>query len=105
MATAAWDKTAAKKREDILNSIPKAWRLDTATLHLDQQHDITGSYIQKFLNKREILITETDAVGILEHTTTGKWSAHEVTKAFCHRAVVAHQLVSRFIFKRIVLYY
>jgi len=51
-------------------------------------------YIREFLSEREVLITETDAVGIAEKTTKGDWTAVEVIKAFCHRASLAHQLVS-----------
>ena len=60
----------------------------------EQQRDVTGPYIRRFLSDREVEITETDALGILDHTTTGTWSASEVTKAFCHRASLAHQLTN-----------
>lgn len=33
-------------------------------------------------------------MGIAEKVASGKWSAVEVTKAFCHRAALAHQLVN-----------
>lgn len=31
---------------------------------------------------------------VAKHTVSGSWSAVEVTKAFCHRAALAHQLVN-----------
>ena len=55
---------------------------------------MTGPFIQKFLLKEEVDITETDAVGIVEKTSTGKWTAEEVATAFCHRASLAHQLTN-----------
>ncbi len=55
---------------------------------------MTGPYICKFLSTEEIEITETDAVDIVEKTSLGIWTAEEVTKAFCHRASLAHQLTN-----------
>ena len=92
---------AAGKRQAIFDAIPKKWIIPTAIPPAAEQRDVTGSYIQQFLTPREIEITETDAVGIAEHTTTGKWTAVEVTEAFCHRAALAHQLVSIAIKKNI----
>ena len=59
----------------------------------EEQKDVTGPYIRQFLTKEEIVITETDAVGIANHISSGEWKAIEVTQAFCHRASLAHQLV------------
>lgn len=62
-------------------------------LSREEQKDVTGPYIHQFLNKTEIDITETDAVGIVNQISSGSWKATEVTAAFCHRASLAHQLV------------
>lgn len=86
-----WKAQGAAKRQAILDTIPKKWVIKIPSK--EEQRDVTGSYIRQFLTSREIEITETDAVGITDHTTTGKWSAVEVTDAFCHRAALAHQLV------------
>lgn len=88
-----WQASATAKRDAILQSIPEKWRLPKIP-PVEEQKDVTGSYIQQFLEKREIEITETDAVGIAEKVAAGEWSAVEVTEAFCHRAALAHQLVS-----------
>lgn len=86
-------KTAAKNKADsILQAIPQEWRISQIPSP-DQQKDITGEYIQQFLDKREIEITEADALDIVHNTTTGRWSAVDVAKAFCHRAAIAHQHV------------
>ena len=87
-----WKTAATGKREAILASIPKKWQLDKLPSNQEQK-DVTGAFIQQFLSPREIEITETDVVGIAQHTTSGQWSAVEVTQAFCHRASLAHQLV------------
>jgi amidase len=89
----SWQERAQKKRESILAAIPQQWRLPEPLPSPEDQKDVTGSYVQQFLTPREIEITESDAVKITEHTTTGKWTATEVVTAFCHRAALAHQLV------------
>ena len=89
---ADWKTLAKEKREALLNSIPAKWRLKTIP-SVDEQKDVTGPFIQQYLSKPEVEITETDAVGIAKEVASGKWKAVEVTEAFCHRASLAHQLV------------
>jgi amidase len=90
----SWKDLAQKKRNAILDSIPAKWRVEQSKLPSnEEQRDVTG-YIRQFLSKREVEITETDVVGIAKETSTGNWTAVEVTEAFCHRASLAHQLVS-----------
>jgi amidase len=88
-----WQKTAKDKADQVLSLIPKEWRISDIP-SAEEQRDVTGAYIQQFLDKKEIEITETDAVGVVEKTTSGQWTAVEVAKAFCHRAAIAHQLVN-----------
>lgn len=86
-------KTIAQQKRDALNSlIPREWRIPEIP-PVEKQRDVTGPYIQQFLSQKEVEITETDAVGIVQKTTTGRWTALEVARAFCHRAALAHQLV------------
>ncbi|GAQ42175.1 hypothetical protein AtubIFM56815_005197 [Aspergillus tubingensis] len=94
MALTPWEQTAATKRQSVLAAIPEKWRIKGPIPSPTEQRDVTGPYIQQFLSPREIEITETDAVGITERTTTGQWTAVEVAEAFCHRAALAHQLVN-----------
>ena len=88
-----WQESANSKRDAIFNTIPKEWRLGSIP-SVEEQRDVTGKYIQQFLSAREVEITETDAVDIVKQTSRGQWTAEEVVKAFCHRASLAHQLVS-----------
>lgn len=88
----SWQDLAAAKREAIINSIPERWRLASIP-SAEEQRDVTGAYIQQFLSPKEIAIIETDAVGIVEKTSTGQWTAVEVVEAFCHSASLGHQLV------------
>lgn len=88
-----WRQIATQKRDSVLALIPEEWRIP-APPSMDEQRDVTGKFIQQYLNTQEIEITETDAVGIVEKTSNGTWTAVEVTKAFCHRSAIAHQLVN-----------
>ncbi|TVY56326.1 Acetamidase [Lachnellula cervina] len=89
-----WQTLAKTKRDSINALIPVSWRLPSPTPPATKQRNVTGKYIQQFLSPREVEITETDAVGIVKQTTVGLWTALEVTKAFCHRAALAHQMVN-----------
>ncbi|RFU26247.1 hypothetical protein B7463_g10089, partial [Scytalidium lignicola] len=56
--------------------------------------NITGTYLHRNLTTREIEITELEAQRTLELIHRGHWTCVEVTKAFCHRALLAHQLTN-----------
>lgn len=88
-----WKKAASDKAKSVLDLIPKEWRLEKIPT-IQEQRDVTGPYIHQYLSKQEIEITETDAVGIVAHTSTGQWKSVDVANAFCHRAALAHQLVN-----------
>ncbi|KAL8866321.1 MAG: hypothetical protein Q9198_008940, partial [Flavoplaca austrocitrina] len=90
-ATQPWRDVAKAKLESINESIPLAWRLPFIP-RSEEQRDVTGGYIQQYLSKEEIEITETDARTIVEYTSAGRWATETVTRAFCHRASLAHQL-------------
>jgi amidase len=88
-----WKSLANEKRDSVNALIPKPWLLPNTLPPTSDKRDVTSKYIQQFLSPKEIEITETDAVGIVENTTTGTWKAREVAEAFCHRAALAHQMV------------
>ena len=89
--TTSWQEAAAKKRKAISALIPAEWRVDNLP-SVKEQVDVTD-YIRQYLSEEELRITESDADQIVERTTTGAWTAENVTRAFCHRAALAHQLV------------
>jgi amidase len=92
--SSSWKDLAEQKRNAVVNSIPQKWQIQKSKLPSNnEQRDVTG-YIQQFLSKREVEITETDVIGIAKETSAGNWTAAEVAEAFCHRASLAHQLVS-----------
>lgn len=90
-----WQKLAAKKRQSILDRIPKKWLLTEAQIEeAKQQRDLTGSYIEKFLDPVQVKITKLDGALLHEALAEGRLTATEVTIAFCRAAAVAHQIVS-----------
>lgn len=89
--TTSWQNAAAKKREEISALIPKEWRIDSVP-SVKEQVDVTD-FVKQYLSEEEISITESDAEKIVERTAAGEWTAEKVTRAFCHRAALAHQLV------------
>lgn len=99
--TTSWQDAAAKKREAISALIPAEWRIESLPL-VEEQVDVT-EYVKQYLSEAELAITESDADQIVEKTTTGAWSAEEVTRAFCHRAALAHQLVTRNVSSKLVV--
>lgn len=89
----SWQDLAKAKLDSINDSIPKRWRFSTIP-SIEEQRDVTGSFICKTLSEDENEITETDAVGIVAKISRGEWTAEKVTMAFCHRASLAHQLTN-----------
>jgi amidase len=93
-ATDSWQSKAAAKRDAILASIPEEWRLAPADLkRAEGQRDITGPFIQQFLDDADIAIISLDTVPIVEAISNRKLSSLQVTKAFCKTAAIAHQIV------------
>ena len=87
----AWRSAAEAKFESIHNSIPQNWRIGNVPSP-EHQRDVT-SLVHEFLSQDELEITGSDAVRIVQKTSSGEWKAVDVTRAFCHRASIAHQLV------------
>lgn len=87
-----WQELGKAKLKSIKESIPEPWRLESLPSN-EQQRDVTGGFVRQYLSREEIEITEAIATTIVERTSTGQWTAEAVTRAFCHRASLAHQLV------------
>lgn len=90
---APWVHAAKSKRDAIAESIPKEWRIYDVP-DTNDTRDVTGSWCHGLLSGEEIEITESDAVDIVEKTSAGIWTSEEVTRAFCHRASIAHQILN-----------
>lgn len=88
----ALDKACREKRAEQRSKIPRDWIVDvpqSATNVLDVPRTCG------VLDPSEVEITELDDVKeLLNRLAKGTWSCVDVTRAYCKRAVIAHQLVS-----------
>lgn len=90
----AWEDIAAKKRQELSDSIPQEWRIPADKLPPDTQLDVTGFPEQSgWFTSEELEITNTPAAQLLEKLKARQWTSEKVTRAFCKRAAAAHQLV------------
>ena len=92
MAPVAWESCVHAKQEDLLASIPVEWRL-TNLPTFEQCPNVT-EWHRSLLSEEEVIITETPPLATLANIHASLWSAENVTRAFCHRAALAHQLVN-----------
>lgn len=90
-STEGWEAIAAERQNAVLESIPPEWRLpqDLARLH-DVRHIAAECNL---LTPQQVAITEKTASELLQDLAQRRLSSVEVTKAFCARAAIAHQLV------------
>ncbi|PGH14985.1 hypothetical protein AJ79_02665 [Helicocarpus griseus UAMH5409] len=89
----SWEIKAANKRASILANIPREWRLEPLDLEkAANQREITGSFIQQFLNEEEVTIIQKDSVSLVADIKDQNYTALQVTRAFCKVAAIAHQI-------------
>lgn len=98
-SSSSWQSKAATKRSALLASIPSEWKLDLSTTHFPSNGDVRSVPRESgILTEIELEITEEDDIGvILDTIARQKWSSVDVTRAFCKRAAIAHQVVSSFL--------
>ena len=93
--TIPWEARAAAKRASTLEKIPWRWRLSPKDLErAAEQQNLTGAFIQQFLDEQDISIISMDSVPLANALMEGTLTAVQVTTAFCKTAAVAHQIVS-----------
>jgi amidase len=92
--TETWKLAGEYKRKALLSLIPFEWRLTDPLPSRAELPDLRNGTIQSYVSNRETIITEMDCLSLLEQLASGAISSREVTMAFCHRAAVAHQMVS-----------
>ena len=96
MASNDWQAISAKAKEKLNSSIPQDWRISKDELPPPDTRDVTD-FPSKcgILTENEVAITDSYASDIVEKIAAGEWKAEDVTRAFCKRAAIAHQVVSR----------
>ena len=94
IAPSDWRRAVSAKRASTANAIPPAWRLsDDEIPSTEILKDLTA-FITRFLSPLEQQITTAPVSVLTSNICSFQWSAAEITRAFCHRAALAHQLVS-----------
>lgn len=90
--TKDWKAVSAAKQAQRDATIPAAWRIkvDPSVKDVMDVPKTCG-----VLTPKEIEITETPATELIEQMLAKKLTSEEVTVAFCKRAAIAQQLVSR----------
>lgn len=96
----SWAKLVNEKRAARADKIPSKWRIQPELLKdVNENSDISAFEVlnrNSLFSEEEITITERfTASGLCAELASGRLSAVDVTLAFCHRAAVAQQLVSR----------
>ncbi|KZT30413.1 general amidase [Neolentinus lepideus HHB14362 ss-1] len=91
MSSTKWQELAKLKRNQLQAAIPKEWtispRFELNVLGVPSECGV--------LTPKELEITNESDVSVLLHNlATSKWSSVEVTKAFCKRATIAHQMTN-----------
>jgi amidase len=95
MTELSWEIRAAAKTASTRAKIAPEWHLSEADLDkAGKQRDLTGPFIQQYLDDKELEIIRQDSTSIVAKIKTGEWSAKQVTLAFCKTAAVAHQIAS-----------
>ncbi|RMZ79350.1 hypothetical protein DV737_g3444, partial [Chaetothyriales sp. CBS 132003] len=90
---ASWETRAAEKRASTLCKIPPEWRLGSEALErAKKQRDLTGPFIQHYLDSDDITIISKESVEITDAIRQGTLTAVAVATAFCKAAAIAHQI-------------
>ncbi|BGP47671.1 Serine/threonine kinase mps1 [Rhodotorula kratochvilovae] len=90
-----WREQAAQKRFAREALIPAEWRLSPALLALCARDPRSAARESGILTPRELELTECDELEeLVEKLADGRYSAVEVTTAYCKRAAIAHQLTN-----------
>ncbi|KAI0882064.1 amidase [Annulohypoxylon maeteangense] len=91
--TESWKAKAAAKRANTLAKIYPQWRLSPGDIErASTQRDLTGPFIQQFLDHGDISIVSMDSLPIVNAIKQGSLTSLQVATAFCKAAAVAHQI-------------
>jgi len=86
-----WKEVAARRRHEILNKIPVEYRVSQALLKPTNLSNLVQTC--GILTTRELGMVNSTAIKLLESIHSKRFTAVEVTTAFCKSAAIAHQAV------------
>jgi amidase len=94
VAAKPWDQLSKEKQDALENSFPNEWRVPSNLLPKESDVSVLDwPETSGWFTAEELRITNLSLQKLLEKLTTGQLSSLDVTKAYCKRAVAAHQLV------------
>jgi len=94
-ALQTWEEKAEQKRISLYNLIPQEWRLSESIIKNPPKNLTIIPSQCGILSKLDLEITEINDIEELAYRIAqGKYSAVQVTEAYCKRAAIAHQLVN-----------
>ena len=92
---ADWRPIVNHKLQETSAKIREEWLLsDLQIREARSRRDVTGEFIMAFLDEADVEITGLTALELARQIRQGDKTAKQITLAFCHRAAVAHQIVS-----------
>ena len=90
----SWQARAKAKVADIHSRIPREWTLGQLDLErAAKQRNLTGPFIEGFLNDSEVDIIRNDSLQLVEKIKSQHYTAVEVVQAYCKTAAIAQQIV------------
>lgn len=90
-----WETIAKRKQKAILDGIPEEWRDPLLLEKMKKAGEVnTNVFLDSVLPDNEKAITHLLLVDLQREIAKGQLSALEVTRAYCHRAALAHQIVN-----------
>jgi hypothetical protein len=87
----SWQSVAARRKHEINSTIPTEWLVPLYLLESKSSVDLVKRC--GLLTEREVTIVYHTAVDLLQKLRERKYTAVEVTTAFCKAAAIAHQAV------------
>lgn len=88
--TVDYKQVAAEKAQSLIDKIPKEWVL--SKIPSAEEEPNVNHFVDNIVSLEEQKITNMGIKELLENQENGKLTAVEITKAFCHRAALIHQL-------------
>lgn len=95
MASRTWQETVSLKQRELRDSIPREWIDDNLKVDMISKGLVnTREYLDDILPEEEKSITSRTIMELSQAIGNGELTALEVTKAFTHRAMFAHQILN-----------
>ncbi|KAG0688040.1 hypothetical protein C6P40_001477 [Pichia californica] len=93
--TESWEIIVSKKRKALKECIPKEWVIPNLKDDMLSKGFVnTSKYLDTIISNDEIKITTKTVPQLSKLISSGQLTSVEVTKAFAHRAMLAHQILN-----------